>query len=109
MSQEVGRGEFLRRLNIEHARFEKVLAQLTAAQLTLPGILGDWSVKDVLAHLIAHEQRALLELQYAQRGERLDIDHSANDTFNAQAVLTYQTVVLRTCITRGPCHITRSV
>jgi hypothetical protein len=25
-------------------------------QLTMPGVLGKWSVKDILAHLLAHEQ-----------------------------------------------------
>ena len=50
------------------------------------GAVGNWSVKDVLAHLVAHEQRALQELQFALRGEQYQIDHGSNDAFNDQAV-----------------------
>lgn len=91
MSQEVSKEELLRRLATERACLNTLLAQLTAEQLVVPGVLGVWSVKDVLAHLIAHEQRALRELHSALRGERMEIDHNANDDFNAHAVLANQT------------------
>jgi trans-aconitate methyltransferase len=46
-----------------------------------------WSVKDVIAHFIAHEQRALDELDHALRGEPYHFDFGCNDTFNEGAVL----------------------
>lgn len=36
----------------ELAALEELLAGLTPEQFTTPGALGDWSVKDVLAHLL---------------------------------------------------------
>jgi len=39
--------------------FEEALAPLDARQLTTPGAMGDWSVKDVLAHLTCWHLRLL--------------------------------------------------
>ena len=43
---------------IEHERqaLENLIAGLSAEQLIQPGVVGRWSVKDVLAHLAAWEQ-----------------------------------------------------
>jgi uncharacterized protein (TIGR03083 family) len=82
----VMKAELLRRLEREYMRFRAVLAALTPQQMTMPATIGNWSVKDVIAHLIAHEQRALQELHAALRGERFEIDHRTNDLFNAQVV-----------------------
>jgi uncharacterized protein (TIGR03083 family) len=86
MDQIVTKPELLDRLRREYARFQACLAQLTPEQISAPHTVRDWSVKDLVAHLIAHEQRALEELRAAMRGERLAIDHAAGDTFNAGAV-----------------------
>ncbi len=86
MAEHVDKSELLKRLARSYARLEALLGRMTPAQTLERNTVGDWSVKDVLAHLIAHEQRALQELQYAQRDEQLPIDHSQNDQFNAQAV-----------------------
>jgi hypothetical protein len=83
---QVGRSELLRRLRESRTRLDAALAKLPPVRRVEPGVLGTWSVKDILTHIIAHEQRALQELQYALRGERLEIDHGAGDAFNAQAV-----------------------
>jgi hypothetical protein len=39
----------------ERAALEKLLATLTPGQMTQPNIVGEWSAKDVLAHLIEWE------------------------------------------------------
>jgi len=75
----------LDRLHQEYTRFHSCLAQLTAEQMNVPHTIRDWSVKDLIAHLIAHEQRALHEVRAAVWGQRVDIDHAANNTFNAGA------------------------
>lgn len=53
----------------KYAALEAWLAGLTPEQMVQPGLLGDWSVKDVLAHL--HEWHAMLLRWYAAglRGE----------------------------------------
>ncbi|MBN1219916.1 MAG: ClbS/DfsB family four-helix bundle protein [Anaerolineae bacterium] len=53
----------------EHDALEQFLATLTPEQMTRSGALGDWSVKDVLAHLYEWEQMVLGWLAASQRGE----------------------------------------
>ncbi len=79
--------EILDRLHGEYQRFQARLHCLTDEQMTRPHTIRAWSVKDLLAHLIAHEQRALQELRMALGGERLVIDHTAVDVFNDGAVI----------------------
>ena len=87
----VDKTELLHRLYIGQQEFKNLIARIPPEQTSLPGATGTWSVKDVIAHLIAHEQRALNELDHAQRGEPYHFDHSCNDTFNEGAVLASQT------------------
>jgi uncharacterized protein (TIGR03083 family) len=53
----------------EHEALEKFLSALSPEQMTEPGMLGEWSVKDVLAHLYEWEQMVLGWLVASQRGE----------------------------------------
>jgi hypothetical protein len=53
------------------------------------GAIGAWSVRDLLAHFVAHEQRALAEIAAARRGDRLTIDATATNEFNAGAVFAW--------------------
>jgi hypothetical protein len=55
-------------------------------------------VRDLLAHLAAHEQRALAEIAAAQRGERLAIDYSCSAEFNAGAVYAWSTLSRETAL-----------
>ncbi|MEO8397319.1 MAG: DinB family protein, partial [Chloroflexota bacterium] len=67
--------------------FDWVLTRAaTGVDPEAPGVTEMWSVKDVVAHLIAHEHRTIEELRYAKRGERLPIKHAENDSFNDGAV-----------------------
>jgi hypothetical protein len=49
------KAELLEQIRQERAALEQWLAELTPAQMTMPGPEG-WSVKDHLAHLVAWEQ-----------------------------------------------------
>ncbi|MBA4370877.1 MAG: hypothetical protein C0418_04785, partial [Coriobacteriaceae bacterium] len=53
----------------ERAAFERLVAPLTPAQLARGGILGEWSVRDVIAHLVEWEQMVLRWLAAGERGE----------------------------------------
>jgi uncharacterized protein (TIGR03083 family) len=53
----------------EYEALEQFLSTLSPAQMTQPGMLGDWSAKDVLAHLYEWEQMVLGWLAASQRGE----------------------------------------
>lgn len=45
------RDKLLQRSRERHAQLEALLAQLTDADLTRPGVTDDWSVKDHLARI----------------------------------------------------------
>ncbi len=53
----------------ERQALEKFLSTLTPEQMEQPGMLGEWSAKDVLAHLYEWEQMVLSWLAAGQRGE----------------------------------------
>jgi uncharacterized protein (TIGR03083 family) len=53
----------------EYQALEKLLAPLTPEQMTQPGAVGDWSVKDVLAHLYEWQQMFFGWYEAGLRGE----------------------------------------
>jgi len=53
----------------EREALEEFLSTLTPGQMTEPGMVGEWSVKDVLAHLYEWEQMVLGWLAPTERGE----------------------------------------
>ncbi len=66
---------------------EQALRGLTDAQLEAPGAVGQWSVKDLLAHLTAWEVNVLTNLGKARRGVRpalLNLSEGAVDAQNAK-------------------------
>jgi len=53
----------------EHDALEQLLATLTPEQMVQPGIVGEWSAKDVLAHLTEWEQMVLGWYHAGQTGD----------------------------------------
>ncbi len=49
--------EFIQKVKETHSEFEKMLARLSPAQLTQSKTCGEWSVKDVIAHVTWHERQ----------------------------------------------------
>jgi len=69
----------------------RLLARVPEGELLRPRTQGRWSVKDVLAHIAAWEEEAILRfvLIARGRGDRIffyDADPRAVDRFNARAV-----------------------
>ena len=94
---QVDKTELLRRIERSFQAFDWLLTRVassddpenqgvTEVDDEVPSENGGWSVKDVVAHLIAHEQRTIAELRYAKRGEHLRIKHEENDSLNDGAV-----------------------
>jgi hypothetical protein len=50
-------------------RLEKTLAELSPEEIIRPGVIGDWSAKDVMAHLMDWEQRFVGWYEAGARGE----------------------------------------
>jgi len=64
------RDEMLAALREGRARLDAALEGLTPEQMLSPGAAGEWSVKDILAHLTACEVYLLTNLFKAQRGQK---------------------------------------
>ncbi len=52
----MNKAELLNDIRREHERLAKLVAQLGEDQLAAPGVVGDWSVKDILAHITAWDR-----------------------------------------------------
>jgi len=57
------RGELLERLAEERANLLWAIEGLEEEEMTLPGVEGEWSVKDLLGHIAAWEREARLVAQ----------------------------------------------
>ena len=60
----------LDKIRTRHDEFERVLAPLNETQLTTTGVMGGWSIKDILAHITAWQKRTLHRLEAAKRNEK---------------------------------------
>ena len=79
--------QFLKKLDQAWAAFEAAYAGLPEARLTEPGVAGDWSVKDLLAHVTTWEEEALKYLPLILAGgrpPRYSAQYGGLDAFNAQ-------------------------
>ena len=69
MPRPASKLDLLAAIEKEQGALEMLLETLTPEQMTEPGIVGEWSVKDVLAHLIEWEQMCLGWHAAGLRGE----------------------------------------
>lgn len=73
MPRPTSKADLLVATDRERSQLEAVLAPLAPARMELPGVVGEWSVKDVLAHLAEWEQRALGWYRAGLRGDAPDL------------------------------------
>jgi hypothetical protein len=67
--EQFTKAELLDAIRVRRKRLEEALAQLGEDQMIQPGVESNWSVKDILAHIVAWEQRMVLWVGQALRGE----------------------------------------
>ena len=60
--------ELLLSIQNERTAFEATLAGLTPEQMAAPGVMGEWSVKDILGHVAMWEARLVTILYSIERG-----------------------------------------
>lgn len=63
------KAELLDWLQEEYRQWEAFLDQIGPARMEQPGVNGDWSMKDIVAHLTGWQPRLINSLQAAARGE----------------------------------------
>ena len=77
----------LRRLDAAWGAFKASYAGLSDAYLMKPGVAGDWSVRDILAHVSTWEEEALTHLPLILEGgtpPRYSVRYGGIDAFNAR-------------------------
>src|SRR5439155_9041031 len=78
--------KLLKQLEKAWTAIKESYAGLSDSQLTEPGVMGNWSVKDILAHVTTWEEEALKYLPLIITGGRPPryIQYGGIDAFNAQ-------------------------
>jgi hypothetical protein len=56
MAKQTSKDQLLKDICTERRRLENILLHLSPEDMVKPGVSGDWSVKDILAHLTAWEK-----------------------------------------------------
>ena len=63
------RAELLAELNSEQKAWEGLLAQIGDDRMDEPGVQGQWSIKDIVAHLTAWRRRTVGRLEAVANGQ----------------------------------------
>jgi hypothetical protein len=82
----VNRQQLLNRLDTAWKEFQASYAGLASSRLTEPGVVGDWSVKDIIAHVTWWDEEALRHLPAIMAGDRpprYSVAYGGIDAFNA--------------------------
>jgi hypothetical protein len=69
MAEQPNKAELLNWMHTGYTVFEALLAPLNQEQMTKPGVNGEWSVKDILAHLTSWHRYLLHLIEVTKRGE----------------------------------------
>jgi hypothetical protein len=99
----VKREQLLNRLDTAWVAFQASYAGLSSSRLTEPGVAGDWSVKDIIAHVTWWEEEALLHLPLIIAGDRpprYSVVYGGIDAFNDMMAERKRDVPLRDVLTQ---------
>jgi len=94
----MNKAKFLETMRSERTRWDALLAEVGETRMGEPGVAGDWSVKDIVAHVTAYERGLVDWLEAASHGESLEfptLDHPDVDYRNALIFAQNQGLPLR--------------
>lgn len=80
------RQQILQRLDSAWKDFEESYEGLSNTQLLIPGVTGQWSVRDIIAHVTWWEEEALKHMPIIRDGgrpTRYSVKYGGIDAFNA--------------------------
>lgn len=67
-------------LEAAHEAFVGALAEVDAELVTAPGVMEDWSVRDIVVHVAAWSEHAVRALDLARSGRGADFDYTPDQT-----------------------------
>jgi hypothetical protein len=99
----MNRQQLLSKLDKAWAALNESYSGLLDSQLTEPGVIEDWSVKDNLAHVTTWEEEALTYLPLIAAGgtpPRYSVQYGGIDAFNARRTEEKRTLSLSEVLTQ---------
>jgi uncharacterized protein (TIGR03083 family) len=69
MDEQMTKARLLETLRARRAEWNTLLAEVPPERMTEPGVAGEWSVKDIVAHLLFYERWLADRLHERLRGE----------------------------------------
>ena len=69
MGSSTSKAQLLNDLKDEQARWEALLSDIGEVHMTQPEVAGEWSIKDIVAHLTGWRRRSVARFQAALRHE----------------------------------------
>jgi hypothetical protein len=67
-------------LDAAREAFHEALAEVDEQLVTVPGVVGDWSVRDLVVHVAAWDEHGTTALELASSGRGADFAYSTTDT-----------------------------
>ncbi len=65
--------ELLDKVEAAHSEWQQLLSEVGAGRMGEPGVTGEWSVKDIIAHIAAWEGRVLDRMESEATGAPLEM------------------------------------
>ena len=108
MAEAITKSEFLAQVTRSRARWDELVGQVSEEEMQLAGFCGEWSLKEVMAHILWHEREMLAmletrsfggspywELPTDERNERIHQEMRTLEltAVRAQASQTYEALI----------------
>lgn len=90
MNKHLTTAQLLDTMRTARSDWEALLAEVGEARFTEPGVEGDWSLKDIIAHLTYYETWATQCLMAIRRGEPLPQPEYKGLSINERNALIYE-------------------
>ena len=96
-------------LEAAHDAFHDALAQVDLALVTVPGVVDEWSVRDLVVHIAFWSEHGADAIERATSGSGADFDYSTDDTdaINARVFANAQQTDPRAALDREEAAIDR--
>jgi hypothetical protein len=90
MSEPITKAGLLHELRAARAKWETLMAEVGEGRMTEPGATGEWSVKDVIAHLTSFSRWFVQASEAHFRGEMPPLDGTEGMSFEQRNQFWYQ-------------------
>ena len=90
MEQTMTKAGLLHELRAARAEWDELLAEVGEERMTEPGAAGDWSVKDVMAHLSSYDRWFVQASEAHFRGEMPPLDGTESMDFEQRNLFRHQ-------------------